>query len=827
MKQTLNTIISSFIIVLFPCCVATAVQIVSGGKAMSVIMIGSSATKEEKYAAEELISYVQRYTDARLKVISDAESSNVNTLIILGTPDTNRRISILQDNGAIVLKAELGTEGYLIKTIDAVDKKLLIVAANEPRGVLYGVYELVETFISVLTRLTPADIDFNVLPNPNLAIPELNLESSPFYPIRATLEVENIDWLARHRINMSGAEGVWKGDGVDDGLGTAFKYVDSPEFRDMYDELRGERLKRIKDLRKRFDELSRRGIDSYLFMYVMGEPTEALIEHHPELVGPPVDYGGSRNRKFYRPLCWAEPKVHDLIKRLIKSIVRTYPKLKGLHLRAWGSETRECTCPKCGDEERRQELLWDIFYMIIDAAREVRSDFKFYVSGYNRYWLRDEDTSHLQNLPASVIISQKWGYDGAPISDPSIPIEQINAVGQSGHQFLILSHDVEEVMPLWMVEGDLFVEGVRKYAFDENVVGLGGFTLQGQGVFGYLDRTLSTKIPWNPKLDHERLMKNYLANLYGWGAATSIWSALQANTSALSSYFSDYASSLSITGKYGRGSEYFATHFWNVIGEKAVADTLAIPEHWLADNAVFRFSEILPQQQHAANEIQHAFEIHSANSWNDRMNLQDAVTLMQLWVSFFESRLRLVEAVELAYSRGNVEAIQNKIDSAKEYSVELASHTKRIRNFVAIFNYSNRFSSEMLVKLVQDEIEFLSNFDSSTLIRTSVDSTDNPTSDKLDISRILNSPNPFSDKTFFTYLLTNDADEVAISIYTPTGRLVVKLEGASDYAGYNEELWDGRDTDGKRLANGVYLYKIKTEWADKKIEKIGKLVILR
>lgn len=826
MRKALKTIILSLIVAFFPGYVATAVDIVSNGRVLAAIVLGSNAAAEEKYAAAELIFYVQKYTGARLEVVSEAESNDASTPIILGTPDTNRRISVLQDNGDIALKAELGSQGYLIKTIAAGGKNLVIIAANEPRGVLYGVYELVAEFISFLTGLTPNDIDFNVSPNPYLVIPELNLASAPFYSIRATLEVEEPTWLARHRINMSGAEGVWNGDGADDGLGTAFKYVDSSEFQGMYDEARHKRLQRIKDLRGRFDELAKRGIDSYLFMYVMGEPTEALVRTHPELVGPPVDYGGSRNGKFYRPLCWSEPQVHDLLKRLIQEIVRTYPKLKGLHLRAWGSETRACMCPKCGDDAHRQELLWDIYYLIIDAAREVRSDFKFYLSGYNFYWLRDEDGSHLQKLPAPVIISQKWGYDGAPISDPSITIEQINAVGQSGHQFLILSHEVEEVMPLWMVEGDLFVEGVRKYAFDENVTGLGGFTLQGQGAFGYLDRTLSAQIPWDPKIDHDRLMQNYLANIYG-SAAEHIWTALQANASALASYFSDYASSLSITGKYGRGSEYFATHFWNIIGEKAVADTLAIPEHWTAENAVFRFAEILPLQQRAANEMQHAFEIHSTNSWNDKMNLQDAVTLMQLWVSFFESRLRLAEAVELGYRRRNVDPIQNKIDSAKEYSVELASHTKRIKIFAPTFNYSDNFLSDMLIKAVQDEIEFLSDFDASTLIRTPVNSTDKPNSDKLDISKILNCPNPFSDKTFFTYLLTNDADEVAVSIYTPTGRLVVKLQDSSNYAGYNEEFWDGRDIDGRPLANGTYLYKIKAKRADEKIEKVGKLVILR
>lgn len=37
-------------------------------------------------------------------------------------------------------------------------------------------------------------------------------------------------------------------------------------------------------------------------------------------------------------------------------------------------------------------------------------------------------------------------------------------------------------------------------------------------------------------------------------------------------------------------------------------------------------------------------------------------------------------------------------------------------------------------------------------------------------------PNPFSDETYFTYVLTKPAEEVKIKIYATSGRLISELE---------------------------------------------------
>ena len=95
------------------------------------------------------------------------------------------------------------------------------------------------------------------------------------------------------------------------------------------------------------------------------------------------------------------------------------------------------------------------------------------------------------------------------------------------------------------------------------------------------------------------------------------------------------------------------------------------------------------------------------------------------------------------------------------------------------------------------------------------------------ITHLLNVPNPIRTNTVFTYNLAQAPDQVAVKIYTVSGRLIRTIEDASARRGYNETDWDARDENGERLANGVYFYKVIVKTGAHKIEKIGRLAILR
>src|SRR5690606_21143157 len=96
---------------------------------------------------------------------------------------------------------------------------------------------------------------------------------------------------------------------------------------------------------------------------------------------------------------------------------------------------------------------------------------------------------------------------------------------------------------------------------------------------------------------------------------------------------------------------------------------------------------------------------------------------------------------------------------------------------------------------------------------------------KSSISHVVNYPNPFTTSTRFVFTLTGSKlpDDMQIQIMTVTGKVVKEISMAelgpirignniSDYA------WDGRDQFGDRLANGVYLYRIRTKMDGSSIE---------
>ncbi len=807
---------------------AAEIPIVVSGESKTTLQIGANASRQEQFAASEIQTFIEKITGAKVELRTNQEQTTTSTVIVLGTPTSNPTVlSVLSDRG-VELSNTIGDEGYQIFSFDFGSEIVIVVTAHTSRGVIYGTYALIETCITEITGLKPVHPDIAVAPTTSLSIPFLNETSRPFYPVRAVLEIDDPDWLARHRVNMSGGEGVWTGTGIEDGFGTAFKYVDSPSFSDLQDEPRSQRLQRIETLQQRFTALNDRGIDAYLFMYLTGEPTEALIASRPEILGPAVLYGASRNEVSYRPFCWSKPEFHALARALTQEIVKTYPALAGFHLRSWGHETRACNCPECGDRTPQgQAKLWDVYFTVINAALEIRPDFKFYLSGYNRSWLQDPDGNYARRLPKGTIFSQKWGADGEPVTDPNIPISQMNTLGAMGHQYIVLSHDIEEAMPFWMLESDLFVQGVRKYANDSEVVGLSGFTIQGatQGL-GYLDRLVSAQINWDIQLDHLQLMRNELLTRYGNPeAADLILSGLRINGWTLASYFSDYASSTSIGGSYGSGSAGLATRFWNLIGPKAVEDTLSIPELEIAQTAIRRFTNLLAPQQRAANELFQAQALAEPFDLEAEQDLSDAMHLMRLWGLLFQSREKLVEAISLGYQINTGSAINAKLASATEFSKSIPPLIKEIEEFVPLFGYSHQTNEVELINTLNAEAQWLSSFDYRLLQKH--DESFSPEGTDFRIFEVHNYPNPLKRKTTFTYRLSLDADVVKITVYTSAGRRIRVLNDVSGNEGHNEVSWNAQDADGDALGNGVYFYKIRAELGDVHVESIHILSVIR
>ncbi|MDE3260159.1 MAG: T9SS type A sorting domain-containing protein [Gemmatimonadota bacterium] len=69
-------------------------------------------------------------------------------------------------------------------------------------------------------------------------------------------------------------------------------------------------------------------------------------------------------------------------------------------------------------------------------------------------------------------------------------------------------------------------------------------------------------------------------------------------------------------------------------------------------------------------------------------------------------------------------------------------------------------------------------------------------------------PNPFNPSTVIGYQLP-EAGDVRLAIYSVLGQEVRVLVNEGMEAGSFTVTWDGTDAPGRRVASGVYLYRIQ------------------
>jgi hypothetical protein len=107
-------------------------------------------------------------------------------------------------------------------------------------------------------------------------------------------------------------------------------------------------------------------------------------------------------------------------------------------------------------------------------------------------------------------------------------------------------------------------------------------------------------------------------------------------------------------------------------------------------------------------------------------------------------------------------------------------------------------------------------------------------SESFDLQIFGNYPNPFEDFTVISFLIiaNNVLDDFSLKIYTVAGRQIreIKNPQGSDEIwdpGYHEVEWDGRDRDGKLVANGVYFALVKARLGDQSYEETMKIAKLK
>ncbi len=99
---------------------------------------------------------------------------------------------------------------------------------------------------------------------------------------------------------------------------------------------------------------------------------------------------------------------------------------------------------------------------------------------------------------------------------------------------------------------------------------------------------------------------------------------------------------------------------------------------------------------------------------------------------------------------------------------------------------------------------------------------------KMILSDLLNYPNPMNEETTFSFAISAQANMVSLEIFTLSGNRIFRYEESELSADYHEfYTWNGRDSDGDRVAAGIYIYKVcaVSTASDEVCESYGKVVL--
>jgi hypothetical protein len=93
-------------------------------------------------------------------------------------------------------------------------------------------------------------------------------------------------------------------------------------------------------------------------------------------------------------------------------------------------------------------------------------------------------------------------------------------------------------------------------------------------------------------------------------------------------------------------------------------------------------------------------------------------------------------------------------------------------------------------------------------------------------------PNPFNDQVTFSIVISGGVvpDAFDLQLINVNGKLEDSFtleDFPIIHIGTNDLVWYGSSRHGNNLPNGVYIYRINLNVGDKRVQKIGKLVLLR
>lgn len=193
---------------------------------------GADEVSLKRHAAQEFAKYAEKITGVapRLEPEGVCDLREGKSRVVIGMGPV---VATLVEKGLLELPADLGEEGFLIRSVREGDVDYLVLVGGSPRGTHYAVYHYLETFCRVgffgdgeripqLDELPVSDIDVTERPRWPVRQYMMDCEYTSYWWDAEEWKRE-VDWAAKQKFNVlspgldftSTWRKVWKRFGVD------------------------------------------------------------------------------------------------------------------------------------------------------------------------------------------------------------------------------------------------------------------------------------------------------------------------------------------------------------------------------------------------------------------------------------------------------------------------------------------------------------------------------------------------------------------------------------------------------------------------------------
>jgi hypothetical protein len=442
---------------------SVAMTIAEDGKATAAVVVSDNSLESERYAAGELAKFLGEITDAKYEVVSSAPEGD--RMAILIGPDAARTADPEFSTEG------LGTDGIIIRTVG----NKLILAGVAPRGTLYAVYSFLEDQLGC--RWWSSKVS-RIPRKKTIVVDTLDISHKPVLEYREPFwfDAFNPDWAVRNKCNGN-----------------------TPAL----DAKRG----------------GRHIYEGFVHTFNSLIPPETYFKDHPEWFSL---INGKRTAD-HSQLCLTNAEmcaelVKNLKVRLAKNPAAT---IASVSQNDWHGN---CQCPECAQIEEKEGSPAGLMLRFVNSvAQEIEPDFPNVAISTLAYQYTRKPP-RLTKPRHNVIVrlcSIECSFS-VPLSDERNKDFRDDLVGWSKIADRLYVWDYttnfrHHIMP----HPNLRVLGpnVRFFA-DHSVKGLfeqGAYTTNGAEM-AELRAWVLAKMLWNPKLDGQKLIDEFLDGYYGQAA---------------------------------------------------------------------------------------------------------------------------------------------------------------------------------------------------------------------------------------------------------------------------------------------------------------------